>query len=334
MWYYDAPADRWALLRRGDYRMETLYLCLEQQAAGNASAVCFMVADLKALMSAAGPDAYRLAHLEAGVVAQRIHLAAAGMDLACSRRRRVLRRRGPPIPRPRPHRLGADPRHRRRRARAPTRPPSAPPPSSARRGSGSRLPVKSRRHTRRRPRCRPGRRPSSTPGIAARRRFSISARIGLRLRVRMQPHRPHRVPPRPGRGRRASIAHVRAEVVDHPVVRQPPPRLGQHALRLVGPTAVAVLPGEQQVNLDAARLLAHRRLVKRDRVVPPPRVRDRPHRPQRQQHHQRRRQRRADRAGSFAAPIPARMTKNADGRYISRSLKIVPISVAKLATMP
>lgn len=84
VWYYDAPADRWALVRRGDYRMETLYLCLEQAVAGNASAVCFMVSDLRALMNAAGPDAYRLAHLEAGVVAQRIHLAAAGMDLGCA----------------------------------------------------------------------------------------------------------------------------------------------------------------------------------------------------------------------------------------------------------
>ena len=43
-----------------------------------------MVADLKSLMNGAGPDAYRLAHLEAGVVAQRIHLAAASMDLGCA----------------------------------------------------------------------------------------------------------------------------------------------------------------------------------------------------------------------------------------------------------
>jgi nitroreductase len=35
-------------------------------------------------MGGAGPDAYRLAHLEAGVVAQRIHLAAAAMDLGCA----------------------------------------------------------------------------------------------------------------------------------------------------------------------------------------------------------------------------------------------------------
>ena len=35
-------------------------------------------------MRGAGPDAYRLAHLEAGVVAQRIQLAAASMELACA----------------------------------------------------------------------------------------------------------------------------------------------------------------------------------------------------------------------------------------------------------
>lgn len=84
VWHYDAQADRWALLRRGDYRMESQYLALEQTMFGNAAAVCFMVSDLNSLMAGAGPDAYRLAHLEAGAVAQRIHLAAAGMELACA----------------------------------------------------------------------------------------------------------------------------------------------------------------------------------------------------------------------------------------------------------
>ena len=84
VWYYDPRADQWSLCRRGEYRMETQYLCLEQTLCGNAAAVCFMVADLKSLMYGAGPDAYRLAHLEAGIVAQRIHLAAASMDLACA----------------------------------------------------------------------------------------------------------------------------------------------------------------------------------------------------------------------------------------------------------
>jgi SagB-type dehydrogenase family enzyme len=84
VWYYDPAADRWALVRRGDYRMETQYLCLEQQACGNAAAVCFMLSELGALMNGAGPDAYRLAHLEAGIVAQRVHLAAAAMELGCA----------------------------------------------------------------------------------------------------------------------------------------------------------------------------------------------------------------------------------------------------------
>ena len=84
VWFYDALEDRWLLLRRGQFRMETQYLALEQPPVGNAAAVCFMVADLPSLMSAAGPDAYRLAHLEAGIVAQRIHLAACAMDIGCA----------------------------------------------------------------------------------------------------------------------------------------------------------------------------------------------------------------------------------------------------------
>ena len=43
-----------------------------------------MVSDLPPLMARGGPDAYRLAHLEAGVVAQRMHLAACAMDIGCA----------------------------------------------------------------------------------------------------------------------------------------------------------------------------------------------------------------------------------------------------------
>ena len=84
VWYYDAQLDRWSLLRRGQFRMESQYLALEQPPVGNAAAVCFMVSDLPSLMTAAGPDAYRLAHLEAGIVAQRIHLAACALDVGCA----------------------------------------------------------------------------------------------------------------------------------------------------------------------------------------------------------------------------------------------------------
>ncbi len=41
-----------------------------------------MAADLGHTMAHAGPDAYRLAHLEAGIAAQRLSLAAASVDLS------------------------------------------------------------------------------------------------------------------------------------------------------------------------------------------------------------------------------------------------------------
>ena len=81
VWYYDPPADRWTLHRRGEARLEGEYLCLEQALCGNASAVCFMLADLKPLMARGGPDTYRLTHLEAGIVGQRIFLAASALGV-------------------------------------------------------------------------------------------------------------------------------------------------------------------------------------------------------------------------------------------------------------
>lgn len=81
VWYYDPAADRWHLHRRGEARLEGEYLCLEQALCGNASAVCFMIADLKPLMARGGPDTYRLAHLEAGIVGQRMFLAASALGV-------------------------------------------------------------------------------------------------------------------------------------------------------------------------------------------------------------------------------------------------------------
>jgi SagB-type dehydrogenase family enzyme len=81
LWSYNPATDRWSILRRGDLRREAAYLSMEQPAWGNGSAVCFLVANLPLLMQHAGPDLYRLANLEAGVVAQRIQLAAAALGL-------------------------------------------------------------------------------------------------------------------------------------------------------------------------------------------------------------------------------------------------------------
>jgi SagB-type dehydrogenase family enzyme len=84
VWYYDPASDRWVLHRAGDFRLESQYLCLEQPIGGNASAVCFMLADLKQLMQRGGPDAYRLAHLEAGLAGQRIFLAAGALGVGAA----------------------------------------------------------------------------------------------------------------------------------------------------------------------------------------------------------------------------------------------------------
>lgn len=82
LWFYHAKEDRWTCLREDRYRMECTYLSANREAFGNAAAVCFLVAEIKTLMQNAGPDAYRLIHLEAGIIAQRLVLAAAAMGLA------------------------------------------------------------------------------------------------------------------------------------------------------------------------------------------------------------------------------------------------------------
>jgi SagB-type dehydrogenase family enzyme len=84
IWYYDAPADRWTMLMRGNVRLETAFLSCELSLAGDAAAVCVLVANLEPLLLAAGPDAYRLAHLEAGIIAHRIQLGAEALGLAAS----------------------------------------------------------------------------------------------------------------------------------------------------------------------------------------------------------------------------------------------------------
>jgi SagB-type dehydrogenase family enzyme len=84
IWHYDPMNDRWHLRRPGDFRVETKYVSLEQRPCGNAAAACFVMSDLRTLMEKSGPDAYRLAHLEAGIVGQRVHLAAAALGLGSS----------------------------------------------------------------------------------------------------------------------------------------------------------------------------------------------------------------------------------------------------------
>jgi SagB-type dehydrogenase family enzyme len=81
IWYFHPPSNQWSILRRGSFRMETAYMCGEELSCGNGAAVCLITSNLKILTRQGGPDLYRLAHLEAGIVSERLCRAAAAFEL-------------------------------------------------------------------------------------------------------------------------------------------------------------------------------------------------------------------------------------------------------------
>jgi SagB-type dehydrogenase family enzyme len=73
---YDPSAHGLELLRRGDVRADSAFLCLEQSLGGTSAATVFFLADLARLSAAMGNRGYRVANLEAGVAGGRLYLAA------------------------------------------------------------------------------------------------------------------------------------------------------------------------------------------------------------------------------------------------------------------
>ncbi len=63
-------------LKRGDFRTNSSFLCLEQALGGMSSATVFFLADLGRILGRWGNRGYRLANLEAGLVGGRLYLAA------------------------------------------------------------------------------------------------------------------------------------------------------------------------------------------------------------------------------------------------------------------
>jgi SagB-type dehydrogenase family enzyme len=63
-------------LKRGDFRQQSAYLCLEQPLGGMSSVTVFFLADLNALLETFGNRGYRLANLEAGLIGGRLYLCA------------------------------------------------------------------------------------------------------------------------------------------------------------------------------------------------------------------------------------------------------------------
>jgi SagB-type dehydrogenase family enzyme len=82
LWYYSPQLDRWSALVRGSFRAEAAHLCGDNPCAADCSAVCFFIANIHLLLQYAGPDTYRLAHVEAGVVAHRMQLLAEAQHVA------------------------------------------------------------------------------------------------------------------------------------------------------------------------------------------------------------------------------------------------------------
>ena len=64
------------VIKHGDFRQQSAYLCLEQSLGGMSSATVFFLADLDALLEAFGNRGYRLANLEAGLIGGRLYLCA------------------------------------------------------------------------------------------------------------------------------------------------------------------------------------------------------------------------------------------------------------------
>ncbi|MCI0546096.1 MAG: SagB/ThcOx family dehydrogenase [Candidatus Rokubacteria bacterium] len=64
------------LLRPGDFRGDSAFLCLDQRLGGLSSATVFFLADLGRVLARFGNRGYRLANLEAGLIGGRLYLAA------------------------------------------------------------------------------------------------------------------------------------------------------------------------------------------------------------------------------------------------------------------
>jgi SagB-type dehydrogenase family enzyme len=64
------------LLKEGDFRNNSAYLCLEQPLGGDSSATVFFLADLNRVFERYGNRGYRAAQMEAGIIGGKLYLTA------------------------------------------------------------------------------------------------------------------------------------------------------------------------------------------------------------------------------------------------------------------
>ncbi len=75
-YFYDRASRALTLLRSGEFRAESAFLCLGQALGGTSSATVFFLADLERVLERLGNRGYRVANLEAGLIGGRLYLAA------------------------------------------------------------------------------------------------------------------------------------------------------------------------------------------------------------------------------------------------------------------
>lgn len=81
---YRPDAHALEVLREGDFRRESAFLCLEQALGGDAAAVIYFLAPVDELLRAWGNRGLRLANLEAGLAGGRAYLAAYAQGFGAS----------------------------------------------------------------------------------------------------------------------------------------------------------------------------------------------------------------------------------------------------------
>ena len=73
---YHAAPHALESLKRGDFRHDSAFLCLDQELGGTSSVTVFFLAHLDRVLAQLGNRGYRAVNLEAGIIGGRLYLAA------------------------------------------------------------------------------------------------------------------------------------------------------------------------------------------------------------------------------------------------------------------
>lgn len=82
LYYFDANENELALLEQGYFRRKVVEACSYQEWITNAAVVLFLTSDIEKLFWKYGHRAYRMVHVDAGIVAENLHLVATALGTA------------------------------------------------------------------------------------------------------------------------------------------------------------------------------------------------------------------------------------------------------------